>query len=119
MLKCPKCQREDEKVKIGFNRSGSQRYWCKGCGRKYMPAPKAHGYGAAVRKQALQQVVDGVNYRRIGRMLGIDHQTVANWATAHSDSLPDRPPVPDGELAVSELDEVFTFIGAKKTRSIS
>jgi transposase len=119
MIKCAHCQREDQQVKIGFNRSGSQRYRCKVCQRKYTPVAKAHGYGAAVRKQAIQQVVDGVNYRRIGRTLGIDHQTVANWAAAHSDSLPDRPPVPDGEVAVSELDEVFTFIGAKKTKSTS
>ena len=119
MNKCPHCQRADQQVKIGFNRSGSQRYWCKVCGRKYTPEPKEQGYGAEVRKQAIQQVVDGVNYRRIGRTLGIDHQTVANWAAAHSDSLPDAPPVPDGELAVSELDELFTFIGSKKTKSTS
>ena len=64
-------------------------------------------------------MVDGGNYRRIGRTLGIDHQTVANWMTVASDRLPNQPPVPDGEIEVSELDELFTFVGSKKTKSTS
>lgn len=119
MITCPHCQRNGQQVKAGLNRSGSQRYLCKVCRRKYTPAPKAQGYSEALRRQAVQQAVDGGNYRRIGRALGVDHQTVANWVKARSEALPDAPPVPEGELAVNELDEVFTFIGAKKTKSTS
>ncbi len=119
MVKCPHCQHEDQQVKIGLNRSGSQRYLCKGCRRKYTPEPKTHGYSQALREQALKLYVDGLNLRRIGRTLGIDHQTVANWVTAHANSLPDSPPMPEQPLAVNELDELFTFIGAKKTKRTS
>jgi len=119
MIKCPHCQRTEQQVKIGFTQSGSQRYLCKVCRRKYIPEPKTQGYSEETKRAAVQQAVDGGNYRRIGRMLGVDHQTVANWLKARSDQLPDAPIVPEGELAVNELDEVFTFIGSKKTKSTS
>ena len=117
MIKCSQGERTEQQVKIGFTQSGSQRYWCKVCRRKYTPEPKVHGYSAEFRRAAVQQAVDGGNYRRIGRTLGVDHQTIANWVKRRSDELADAPPVPYGELTVNELDELFTFIGAKKTKS--
>ena len=39
-VKCPHCQGEREQVKIGFNKSGSQRYWCKVCGSTRQPIEK-------------------------------------------------------------------------------
>ena len=43
---------------------------------------------------------------------------VAPWMRL-TDSLPDAPPVPADGLEVNELDEVFTFVGEKKTKSTS
>ena len=110
MSQCPHCQRTDQQVKIGHNPSGSQRYLCKVCRRKYTPHPNDIGYPDEVRHRALALYVDGLNFRRIGRILGISHQTVANWVKAHADSLPDTPPVPDDVVEVEELDELFTFV---------
>lgn len=59
--------------------------------------------------------VDGAGLRRTGRQLGIHHQTVANWAKEESEHLPDTP-VP-AEVKTAEFDELFTFIGDKKTGS--
>ena len=58
---------------------------------------------------------DGLNYRRIGRLLGIDHVTVMLWVKAHAAQLPVAP-LPD-EVGVVELDELFSFIEHKKTSS--
>ena len=63
--------------------------------------------------------VDGLNLRRIGRLLGIDHQTVSNWVNARAEVLPDKPPLPAGQVKVSELDELYSFVGDKKTKSTS
>lgn len=57
--------------------------------------------------------LEGTNFRRIGRLLGINYQSAVNWINAYHQRLP------TGEQAVSapdvvELDEVFTFIGSKK-----
>jgi transposase-like protein len=119
MNRCPYCQADASQVKAGLNKSGSPRYQCQKCGRRYTPAPKTHGYSVAVRQQAIQNYVDGMNLRRIGRMLGIDHHTVINWINAYTASLPDRPPLPPTAPEVCELDEVFTFIQDKKTKPTS
>jgi IS1 family transposase len=71
-------------------------------------------YNAEVRQKAVQMYVDGINLRRIARHLGVNHQSVANWAKTHADGLPTAP-VP-GEVENAEMDELFTFIGDKKNR---
>lgn len=120
MKKCPHCEGTEQQVKIGHNASGSQRYMCKGCRRKYTPEPRASGYTEAIRQEAVRLYVDGMHQRRIARTLSVSHQTVANWIKAHAESLPDAPPEPDVlTLGISELDELFTFIGEKKTRCTS
>lgn len=87
------------------------------CGCKYTPAPKPRGYPAEMRKQAVQWYVDGMNLRRIGRHLGIHHRTVSLWVKAHAASLPEAP-LPEA-VKEAEMDELFTFIGNKKTGSTS
>ena len=59
--------------------------------------------------------VDGINFRRIGRLLDVHHQSVINWVNAYADQLPDAP-VPD-KTDVVEMDELYTFIREKKTES--
>ena len=87
------------------------------CNRKYTPEPKPRGYSDDMRKQAIQMYVDGMNLRRIGRHFGIHHRTVSLWVQAHAASLPEAP-MPD-EVKDAEMDELFTFIGDKKTESTS
>lgn len=59
--------------------------------------------------------VDGMNFRRIGRQLGVDHKSVINWVKAYGAQLP-AAPLPD-DVNNAELDELFTFVGDKKTSS--
>jgi hypothetical protein len=68
-----------------------------------------------LRQQAVKMSVDGINYRRVGRFLGVDHKTVMHWGKAHIDQLPPAP-VPD-DLNNAELDELFTFVEQKKRSS--
>jgi hypothetical protein len=53
-----------------------------------------------------------MNYRRIGRHLGVDHKSVINWVKAHTDQLP-AAALPD-DVNNAELDELYTFVGQKK-----
>ena len=61
--------------------------------------------------------VDGLNLRRVARHLGVNHQSVANWVNAYAEQLP-AAPQPEA-VDIIEMDEVFTFIGEKKTKSSS
>lgn len=57
------------------------------------------------------------NFRRIARLLGVHHQTVINWVNASHAALKERgttPPQPD-TVETAELDELWTFVGSKKT----
>ena len=116
MNTCPKCQATSGQVKAGHTESGSQRYQCQQCQRKYTPEAKEQGYPDPVRQQALRLYVDGMNLRRIARHLGVVHQTVANWVKAYAATLPDAPAQPE-TVTVIEQDELYTFVEAKKTKS--
>jgi len=100
-----------------MNRSGSQRYQCKECRRRYTPDPKENGYSESFRLRAIKMYVDGNNLRRIARHLGISPQSVSNWMNAYVKKLP-KTPTPERVENV-ELDEMFTFIGEKKTKPTS
>jgi transposase-like protein len=114
-MKCPKCFATVKQNKIGKTSAGSQRYRCFVCQCKYTPEKKQRGYDPSLRKKAVQLYVDGTNLRRIARQLGIHHRTVSDWVKAHAESLPDTP-MPE-EVNTAEMDELFTFIGNKKTES--
>lgn len=113
---CPYCQASDGQIKNGLNPSSTQRWWCRACQRVYTPAPKETGYSVTTRQKAVQLYVDGMNLRRIARTLAVNHQSVANWVHAQAVQLPPAP-VPDHTESV-ELDELFTFIEAKKSQPI-
>ena len=76
--------------------------------RKAIP-PELHA-------QALRFYLEGNGLRRIGRVLGVNHQTVTNWINAAALKVPATPPQP-ATSEVIELDELYTFVGQKKTNS--
>ncbi len=115
MMKCPRCRESTRQYKVGFTTAQSQRYECQHCQKKYTPNPKARGYPKSLRKLALKMYLEGINFRRIGRLLNVHHKSVINWVNAYAESLPDAP-VPEKTEDV-EMDELFTFIGSKKTES--
>jgi len=116
MITCPHCQETTRQNKAGTTNAGSQRYRCMHCNRKYTPEPKKQGYPESVRKRAMEMYVDGNNLRRIARHLKIAPQTVAYWVTEVAEAMPNTP-LPN-EVKEAEMDELFTFIGDKKTESI-
>ncbi len=117
-IACPYCESPTSVRKWGHNRAGTQRYRCLVCRRNFTPSPKEQGHGTAVHEQAVRLYLEGMSQRAIGRLLGVVHQSVANWVAAHAAILPADPsdhPRPDeeGEGTV-EVDELETFIGGKK-----
>ena len=114
---CPSCGVTSKQNKHGFTKSHSQRYRCQQFQKSYTPKQRPRGYSKEIRKQALQMYIDGVNFRRIDRFLGIHYQTVINWVNAYAGKVPDAP-VPE-EVDDVEMDELFTYIGSKKRISTS
>ena len=117
MQACPQCKQTTRQNKAGKTIAGSQRFRCMYCEKKYTPEPKWQGYSDEIRQRALQMYVDGLGLRKIGCHLGVHHRTVSLWVEAQATLLPE-PPMPES-VNTAEMDEMFTFIGDKKTRSTS
>jgi len=66
---------------------------------------------------ALRMYVEGSSQRSIARILKISPQSVSNWISAYVSKLPPAP-MPQ-KPKVAELDELYTFLKQKKTRSMS
>lgn len=119
MNECPHCLRTDQQVKNGKTAAGTQVFKCKVCQRKYTPKPRTRGHDLATRQRAIRLVLDGNSQRQAARHVGVSPGSVANWLKAYADSLPDILPGPDKPVEVAEQDELFTFIGEKKTKPTS
>jgi len=110
---CPACAANTRQTKAGFNRCGTQRLHCQHCLRYYTLEPKKKGYAQDIRRLALKLVVDGNSFRRAARLVGVCPQTVSTWINTTAQTLPLRPA--PAQADVVELDELFTFVGQKKT----
>lgn len=121
MHQCPYCRSAERQVKSGFNRTGTQRLQCQSCRRQYTPRPNPLGYDDKTRESALKLYLEGNGLRRIGRLLSVNHQSVANWVnSAHTQLQSKKRDVPaSAATGTLEMDELFTFVGAKKSPPIS
>lgn len=77
--KCPRCGKIENQIKIGYNKSGTQRCKCKECGISYTINPKKHEYSEEIKKLALKIYYSGVSGRGVGKILGMNKANVYNW----------------------------------------
>ena len=57
--------------------------------------------------------VNGLGFRAIERVTGVNHNTVINWVRQAANSLPDAPTI--SEIPeIAQVDELQTFVGKKK-----
>lgn len=98
-VSCPRCYNRTRQARDGRTRAGSQRHRCGHCGCRYTPFPKEQGYDEEVRFKALQLYLEGRSIREVGRMMGINHQSIANWMADYGRYLPPGLPADIAELA--------------------
>ena len=118
MQQCPFCKQTEKQIKSGKNRCGSQRFLCQQCGKTYTPVAKQQGYAEEVKEKAVRMYVEGINFRRIGRLLCVNHQSVVNWVNQYQAKISGRAKekVAQTNTETIEMDELWTFIGEKKTK---
>jgi transposase len=140
VLACPHCHSQDRQVKNGYSLSGTKKIKCQICNKTYTKDPKPYrGHPPEVKLEAIKLYIDGVNFRRIGRILGVHNQTVINWVNAYHQKQKEQNPnfphenpadsafntqiqndrTQSRSLEVVEGDELYTFVSDKKTMSTS
>ena len=71
--------KQENQIKIGYNRSGTQRCRCKECGTRYTLEPKKHEYSDEIKELAIKMYYSGVSGRGVGKVLGMNKANVYNW----------------------------------------
>lgn len=115
VMQCPQCS--SSHIRKNGIKQGKQNHICKECHRQFIDnydAPRT--YSRQVKQHCLKLYVNGMGFRAIERVTGVHHTTVIYWVRQVADQLEDTPE--GAEIPqVGELDELETFVGAKKTRS--
>jgi len=114
-LTCKKCA-SSSFVKSGYMNS-KQRFRCKNCGCHFTEGDNRKKDSTAVKKAlaVLLYATARTSFRRIGKILGVDHSLVYRWVREAAGRLPE-PAVASGITEV-ELDEMWHFVKSKKTSS--
>lgn len=77
--RCPKCGKAENQIRVGYNRSGTQRCKCKDCNVSYTLDPKKHEYPEETKALAIKMYYSGVSGRGVGKILGMNKANVYNW----------------------------------------
>lgn len=110
-MRCPKCNSE-KKTKDGIVKQ-RQRYKCKECNFRFTVSVRSGTKPLHVKKLALQLYLEGLGFRSIGRILGVSNVNVLKWIRAFGEEVSGlQSSVP---AVFSEMDEVHTYVGDKKT----
>ncbi|MDR3051561.1 MAG: hypothetical protein LBU67_07555, partial [Oscillospiraceae bacterium] len=59
--RCPKCGKVENQANKGFNKSGTQKVFCKECGAHYTIDPKRREYPEETQELALKIYYSGVS----------------------------------------------------------
>ena len=76
-MDCSYC-RSSKVVKNGC-RQGKQSYLCRDCGRQFRENPQPQGYSSDVKDLCVKMSFNGMGFRGIERVTGINHNSVINW----------------------------------------
>ena len=113
MPNCKRCQSQ-QITKNGFVRS-KQRYRCKGCGYNFVLGDGRIDPQTAVKRAfaVILYSVGKASYRFIAKLFDVAPSTVQKWLVSEA-ALIDTPQIPPNCREL-ELDEMWHFIGSKKT----
>ena len=109
-MRNPKCKSEE------YQRNGKvkrkQRYRCKGCGYNYRTKNYYKYYSDKGKKEVLRYHNEGIGFRRIGRLLGMNYKSVINWVKKSAKQI--QKIIKDNHVSqnveILELDEMCTIL---------
>ena len=112
MQPCPKCS-FDKSVKNGTHH-GRQRYRCKQCGFQFT-RNTPRGRPAQEKAMAVLLYTLGLSLNAIARLFNVSTPAVLRWVRLFAEKTYEKPE--PREAVIVELDEMWHFLGSKKTSS--
>lgn len=85
IMDCPKCNCQ-KNVKAGFI-GKKQRYRCKECGYYFTVKKKSTAKTVHIKKLALYLYLEGLTYRKIGKILGVSSVSVMKWMNKYGEDI--------------------------------
>jgi len=110
-VRCKKCASESV-VRAGMVK-GNQRYKCKLCGCQFQPN-KNKGRPEGIKRLAILLYLLGLSMRTISKVVRTDLHAVYRWIRDFAENQYEKPEPLSSEVII-ELDEMWHFIGSKKT----
>jgi transposase len=101
-------------AKNGRSRHGHQRFKCRDCGATFGELDRRR-VEPEKRESALRHYAEGVGLRATERLVGVSHNSVMNWVRQEVAGLA-LARVDAAELDVIEADELWTYVGQKKSQ---
>lgn len=95
---CPAC-RGTHVVRNGPNPSGTPTYLCRGCGRRFVEAPKAGPVPEATRQLVLRLLGERLALRAVARVTGVSRAWLQGFVNALYRDEGRWRPEPSGETA--------------------
>lgn len=115
MVSCKRCG-SAQYVKNGTVR-GHPRYRCKACGLNFIEGDRRVKESVAVKK-ALAVILYSLgkaSFGMLGKLFGHSPSLIYRWIVEAAAKLPE--PLVPGDIREMEFDEMWHFIGSKKTKS--
>lgn len=115
MVSCKRCESK-RAVKNGEVR-GKQRYRCKECGLNFIEGDGRVNESLVVKK-ALAVILYSLgkaSFNMLGKIFGHSPSLLYRWIVEEMAKLPE--PAISGDIKEMEFDEMWHFIGSKKTNS--
>ena len=88
-MKCIHCA--STSISKNGHRRGKQCFICRTCGRQFLEDYDTLGYRDDIKQHCLELYVNGMGFRAIERITGVNHNTVINWVKRAGASLPEYP----------------------------
>ena len=107
---CPKCQSSNT-IKSGWH-LGRQRHRCKGCGFQFTRSVP-RGRPASEKAMAITLYTMGLSFNAIARLFKVSTPAVLQWVRNFAEKTYEKPE--PREAVVVELDEMWHYLGSKKT----
>jgi len=115
MTQCKRCQSELT-IKNGIVR-GKPRHKCKACDYNFTIGDGRVKENLIVKK-ALATILYSLakaSFGMLGKIFGVNRSLTYRWIRDEAEKLPE--PIVSGEISEMEFDEMWHFIGSKKTKN--